>query len=451
MAGNDDDKNGKKVGKRRKYGSDKRYPGVRWYDSRIKGRVFYLYYRNPAGRLIERKVGTQHEGWTAKLVHERRLDLIKKFERGEGGKGKKIRTFGDAVDVFFERCQKRGIKGIAQERSRLRWLSHLSDRRFVGVLSELVLTEIVEKMREAGQSSTSIHHALALFRRVVNAALEDKRCPIKELDPYFKKVLSDKIFEFSPDPGGKVERLPMDQVRTFVETLETWPDRFHANIVILALFTGARKGNILKLEWSDIDWDQDKIILRKEKTKAKRRDTPIPMNDMAKKALQEMRTIRDNALERLEMLRQKALEGPPHVRSNAVKEFLLLMRKTPYVVSENWDPETAPETVERILHTPVNKMGSPYVFPGKGGGQRVEIRRGIQKIRAAVGIPPDFRMLHGSRHQFASLLALSGAPAAVIKELLGHSDIRMSERYIDMTYRVKQEASQKVVEQIKGY
>ena len=51
---------------------------------------------------------------------------------------------------------------------------------------------------------------------------------------------------------------------------------------------------------------------------------------------------------------------------------------------------------------------SPYVFPGKGGGQRVDINKQVNWIRERAGLPKDFRALHGLRHVYASMLASSG-------------------------------------------
>ncbi len=52
--------------------------------------------------------------------------------------------------------------------------------------------------------------------------------------------------------------------------------------------------------------------------------------------------------------------------------------------------------------------GSEYVFPGRGGNQRVDIHHQVNRIRDWAGLPKDFRALHGLRHVFASMLASSG-------------------------------------------
>ena len=76
------------------------------------------------------------------------------------------------------------------------------------------------------------------------------------------------------------------------------------------------------------------------------------------------------------------------------------------------------------------RTDSPFVFPGRGGGQRVEIRRPIDRIRKAAGLPKDFRPLHGLRHTFASMLASSGeVDLYTLQKLLTHKTAAMTQRY----------------------
>ena len=78
---------------------------------------------------------------------------------------------------------------------------------------------------------------------------------------------------------------------------------------------------------------------------------------------------------------------------------------------------------EVLEHHP--KSDSPFVFPGRGGKQRTEIRRPIDRIRKAAGLPKDFRPLHGLRHTYASMLASSGqVDLYTLQKLLTHKTRR---------------------------
>ena len=73
---------------------------------------------------------------------------------------------------------------------------------------------------------------------------------------------------------------------------------------------------------------------------------------------------------------------------------------------------------------------SPYVFPGKNGGQRVTISTAARKIREAAGLPNTFRPMHGLRHVYASMLASSGkVDMYTLQKLLTHKSPVMTQRY----------------------
>jgi len=73
---------------------------------------------------------------------------------------------------------------------------------------------------------------------------------------------------------------------------------------------------------------------------------------------------------------------------------------------------------------------SEYVFPGRSGGQRVDINKAVNEIKKAAGLPADFRPLHGLRHVYASMLASSGqVDMYQLQKLLTHKNAVMTQRY----------------------
>ena len=76
------------------------------------------------------------------------------------------------------------------------------------------------------------------------------------------------------------------------------------------------------------------------------------------------------------------------------------------------------------------RTGSDFVFPGRGGRQRVDINKQVNEVKTAAGLPKDFRPLHGLRHVYASMLASSGkVDIYTLQRLLTHKDPRMTQRY----------------------
>jgi integrase len=85
---------------------------------------------------------------------------------------------------------------------------------------------------------------------------------------------------------------------------------------------------------------------------------------------------------------------------------------------------------------------SPYVFPGRGGKRRVDVSKAVRRIRAAAGLPKDFRPLHGLRHAFASMLASSGeVDLYTLQKLLTHKSSQMTARYAHLRDETLKRAS----------
>jgi integrase len=85
---------------------------------------------------------------------------------------------------------------------------------------------------------------------------------------------------------------------------------------------------------------------------------------------------------------------------------------------------------------------SPYVFPGRGGAQRKDIKRPVNRIRQRAGLPPDFRPLHGLRHVYASMLASSGqVDLFTLQKLLTHKTPAMTMRYAHLRDEALRRAS----------
>ncbi|MBF0240809.1 MAG: tyrosine-type recombinase/integrase [SAR324 cluster bacterium] len=95
---------------------------------------------------------------------------------------------------------------------------------------------------------------------------------------------------------------------------------------------------------------------------------------------------------------------------------------------------------------------SPYVFPGRDGEQRKEIKRIVNRIvHERAGLPAGFRALHGLRHVYASMMISSGQIEMYqLQKLLTHKDPRMTQRYAhlrDEALRRAANANEEIIEQ----
>ena len=88
------------------------------------------------------------------------------------------------------------------------------------------------------------------------------------------------------------------------------------------------------------------------------------------------------------------------------------------------------------------KTESEYVFPGRGGQQRMDIRKQVNRIKDRAGLPKEFRALHGLRHVYASMLASSGqVDMYTLQKLLTHKSPIMTQRYAHLRDEALRKAS----------
>lgn len=84
------------------------------------------------------------------------------------------------------------------------------------------------------------------------------------------------------------------------------------------------------------------------------------------------------------------------------------------------------EAVKMLRGLKVEGINGLY-FPGKIHGWRQRLKKAMERIRTAMGTD-DFR-LHDLRHHYATRLRQSGAPLEIVRDALGHSDIKSTQIY----------------------
>lgn len=134
-------------------------------------------------------------------------------------------------------------------------------------------------------------------------------------------------------------------------------------MILLALNTGVRRGELFNLKWSDVNFTTKTITVAGATAKTSE-TRHIPTNKEALTTLQE------------------------------------------------WKKQSA---------------GVGYVFAGQGGGRMEDVKSAWLKLLERAEIQ-GFRW-HDMRHDFASRLVMAGVPLNTVRDLLGHSDIKMTLRY----------------------
>jgi len=137
------------------------------------------------------------------------------------------------------------------------------------------------------------------------------------------------------------------------------------------LYTGMRKGELVNLEWRDIDFDREVIHVRaKENWTPKSTEREIPMNPVVKKSLLKLKKER--------------------------------------------------------------KGKSKLVFTSKNDNPLKKPRQTLMRLTKRCGFP-DVTKLHTLRHTFASHLVMEGVPLPTIQKLMGHADIQTTMVYAHLS------------------
>ncbi|MCP5426761.1 MAG: site-specific integrase [Chromatiaceae bacterium] len=92
------------------------------------------------------------------------------------------------------------------------------------------------------------------------------------------------------------------------------------------------------------------------------------------------------------------------------------------------------------------ELGHCLVFPSRAGGPLDNVKKGWEALLVNAGIT-QFRW-HDMRHHFASKLVMAGVDLNTVRELLGHSDFKLTLRYAHLAPEHKAAAVAKLVESV---
>ncbi|MBW1741318.1 MAG: tyrosine-type recombinase/integrase [Deltaproteobacteria bacterium] len=260
------------------------YPGVYYREeNRIGGpgkeKVYYVrFYKDD--RPFEEKVGRQYSDamtpTRAALYRSERMEGKRKsrkeirLEQEEASREKANRWTISRIWEEYKRTK--SIKGIVSDDNRFN--NHLKEK--FGDLEPMDLTpshfdRLRVDLTQRQYSPSTVCQMLELLRRIVYFADKKQLCEIPRLRIEFPRVSNQKTEDLSPD-----------QLARLIQVFDKYPCRPVACMMKLALFTGMRKGEIIKLRWTDLDFKRKFINMSDPKGGS---DQRIPMNQTAEEIL----------------------------------------------------------------------------------------------------------------------------------------------------------------------
>jgi len=268
-----------------------------WGNNRITGKpekIFYITYRKD-GKLISEKAGRAGEDMTpARASYQRALRIkgkeatnaekraakeAEKAEKNATADAEVVRwTISKLWDYYCDTHADNKV--LAHDKARFN--HHLRETlgaKEPGQLLPLDVDQIRIDLQKAGKRTTAAH-VLELLRRTINYGI--------------KKGLTSPIafkIEIPRLNNQTTEDLNKAQLKSLLKALDADHDQTAANIMRLALFTGMRRSEIFKLQWTDIDSERGFINLRDPKGG---RDQSIPLNDTARKIIESIKPDKES-------------------------------------------------------------------------------------------------------------------------------------------------------------
>lgn len=378
----------------------------------------------------------EYAGTFATIAEARRARLLKtaelvtNFERGRPLKYDKETTFARYGEDWLER---RGTKtnANAYEPSTLRAVTTHLRRHLLPIFGSYKLHKLTPSLIEQEFERVAVGKS-AKYRRSLFQTLG-----LILGDAFLKRVIPFDPTENLPLPKARPRRIEVpspELVRQVIEEMTSpWRDA-----ALLAVSTGLREGELLALQWTDVDMEKKRIRVNKSRDQAGSEKAPktedsvryVALNDEALAALiayrERTRIERLAALAQAEITLAKELARrtyarqapakktkhrrprPGRVRGESVRAYKARMAVA-HLRSSHWDTYVFPARV-----MPKRKDGRMPVLDARN------LLRELHRAADVVGVRLRF---HDLRHVFASVVLQLGGDSALkfVQRNLGHA------------------------------
>jgi len=348
------------------------------------------------GVKVRQKVKGRGKPWWVFIAHENKRKSImvgdraaaealaskirEKLKAGElkiddsGNEQKKIPSFGEYARKWLEGYGETHLKYSTLKGYEAILRVHLGGflEKPLDQITRAEIKDLIYDKLGGGLSLKTVTNIKALVSSVLTHALEDELIlanPTSRLGRFIKRK----------DPKKEINPLTREEARSLLDMVEEHHPRYYP-FFLCALRTGMRLGELLALEWGDIDFRGGFIEVRRGYVRG------------------QITTPKNGKTRRIDMSRQL---------SENLKALLVERKKD--ALAKGWG-----EVPEQVF---VNEQGG--IIHEANLRNRVFFKAlakaGMRRIR-----------IHDLRHTFASLLIQNGESLAYVKEQLGHHSIQIT-------------------------
>ena len=251
----------------------KKYPGVMIYrPANTDDEVYYIKYRDPAGRQIKERVGRRSERYTQEIAAKVRAERIQALRHGAVLPRSTGMTFQEAFDRWADDQRNKGVVGVDR-------LVGIYRKHAAGVLAPMRLQDITAEvvnrlsraMADAGSRPGTIrivHHIIrATWKHAVSYGGFRGRNPMDGVA--------------RPKGASRRERyLTREEAQRLLDGMRAMAGEDYWMFTAIGLCTGMRRSEILGIRGRDIDYQSGTIAVVGKGRKV--RHCEVPPELMAK-------------------------------------------------------------------------------------------------------------------------------------------------------------------------
>lgn len=309
--------------------------------------------KGPNGQRIRQSTGTANKQEAEAIEGRLKAEL---WQQQTWGKAPEY-TFEEVMTEYLK--AKKGSKSFRNIQTSIEILRHYFGGVIINTVKKEYVRSAIQRMqRERGYTASSLSIRMSYFKAAI---------------AYCRKELDWNINDPSegislPKRGQRVRWLTREEADRLINAANGM--KCHdllCSFIVLALNTGMRKNEMLKLQWRSVNFEERIVTLLADENKSGRTRS-VPLNAAAIQVLEKRRAF-------------------------AVEHGLKLR----------------------------------WVFAKEDGERWAYPDPSFRKACRLAGIE-DFRV-HDLRHTCASWMVSHGVPLADVKEVLGHFSVTMTERY----------------------
>ena len=309
---------------------------------------WYIDYRNEEGKRIQKVVKNAQSREEATLAFQKAVSDVFSRQNDIKPKQKKVK-FQEFADMYLENYAKSNKRSWKTDEYYLKGIKEFFNKLYLDEVTPLHIEKYKAERLKQGVQPSTVNRCLAIIRKMFNLAVDWG---------FLENNQIGKVKLFSEKDNLKERILTKEEEIRLLKA----SSKHLKTIIIVALNTGMRLGEVLSLQWNKVNLSGKTI--RVEKTKSGR-----------------IRII--------------------NINSNLLDELLKLKKRS-----------------GNCVYLFINARTGKPLTTVKTAFKAACRRSGVQGLR-----------FHDLRHAFASRLVEKGVDLITVKDLLGHSSVKTTERY----------------------